>query len=93
LHLVDATRNPEKYNLDLKAYIRYGASPRASIYLTRAARSRAMLMGRSFVKPDDVKAVMIEILRHRVIPTYEAEADDISSDEIVQRIRDGVAVP
>ncbi|MDN5280286.1 MAG: MoxR-like ATPase [Clostridiales bacterium] len=93
LRLVDATRNPEKYNLDLKAYIRYGASPRASIYLTRAARSRAMLMGRSFVKPDDVKAVMIEILRHRVIPTYEAEADDISSDEIVQRIRDGVAVP
>lgn len=93
LRLVDATRNPEKYDLDLKSYIRYGASPRASIYLTRAARSRAMVFGRTFVKPDDVKAVMAEILRHRVIPTYEAEADEISSDEIVRRIRDGVPVP
>ncbi|MEW6713087.1 MAG: MoxR family ATPase [Candidatus Riflebacteria bacterium] len=93
LRIVDATRNPEKYSLNLKGYIRYGASPRASIYLTRAARSRAMMMGRVFVKPDDVKAVMAEILRHRVIPTYEAEADEITSDELVRRIRDGVAVP
>lgn len=93
LRLVDATRNPEKYSLDLKGYIRFGASPRASIYMTRAARSRAMLMGRVFVKPDDVKAVLLEILRHRVIPTYEAEADEISSDELVRRIRDGVPVP
>ncbi|MFZ5949581.1 MAG: AAA family ATPase [Candidatus Rifleibacteriota bacterium] len=93
LRIVDATRNPEKYSLNLKGYIRYGASPRASIYLTRAARSRAMMMGRVFVKPDDVKAVMTEILRHRVIPTYEAEADEITSDELVRRIRDGVAVP
>jgi MoxR-like ATPase len=53
----------------------------------------AMIKGRIFVKPDDVKAVLIEVLRHRVIPTYEAEADEISSDEIVKRIRDGVAVP
>jgi len=93
LKLVDATRNPEKYDLQLKSYIRFGASPRASIYLTRAARSRAMIEGRSFVKPDDVKAVMTEILRHRVIPTYEAEADEVDSDEIVRRIREGVAVP
>lgn len=93
LRLVDATRNPEKYDLQLKSYIRFGASPRASIYLTRAARSRAMIEGRSFVKPDDVKAVMTEILRHRVIPTYEAEADEVDSDEIVRRIREGVAVP
>jgi MoxR-like ATPase len=93
LRLVDATRNPEAYNLNLKEYIRFGASPRASIYLTRAARSMAMIKGRIFVKPDDVKAVLIEVLRHRVIPTYEAEADEISSDEIVKRIRDGVAVP
>lgn len=93
LRLVDATRNPEKYSLNLKGYIRFGASPRASIYMTRAARSRAMLMGRVFVKPDDVKAVLLEILRHRVIPTYEAEADEISSDELVRRIRDGVPVP
>ncbi len=93
LRLVDATRFPEKYNLQLKSYIRFGASPRASIYLTRAARSRAMVEGRTYVKPDDVKAVMTEILRHRVIPTYEAEADEIDSDELVRRIREGVAVP
>jgi len=93
LRVVDASRNPEKYELQLKSYIRFGASPRASIYLTRAARTRAMVQGRSYVKPDDVKAVMPEILRHRVIPTYEAEADDIDSDEIVRRIMEGVAVP
>jgi len=93
LRIVDASRNPEKYGLQLKSYIRFGASPRASIYLTRAARTRAMVQGRSYVKPDDVKAVMPEILRHRVIPTYEAEADDIDSDEIVRRIMEGVAVP
>ncbi len=93
LRLVDATRYPEKYGLKLKSYIRFGASPRASIYLTRAARSRAMVEGRSYAKPDDVKAVMAEILRHRIIPTYEAEADEIDSDELVRRIREGVAVP
>ena len=93
LRIVDATRFPETYNLQLKSYIRFGASPRASIYLTRAARSRAMIEGRTYVKPDDVKAVMNEILRHRVIPTYEAEADEIDSDELVRRIKEGVAVP
>lgn len=93
LRIVDATRNPEKYNLPLKSYIRFGASPRASIYLTRAARSRAMVQGRCYVKPDDVKAVMSEVLRHRVIPTYEAEADEVDSDELVRRIMEGVAVP
>lgn len=93
LRIVDATRYPEKYGLQLKSYIRYGASPRASIYLTRAARSRAMVQGRTYAKPDDVKAVMPEILRHRVIPTYEAEADEIDSDELVKRIMEGVAVP
>lgn len=93
LRIVDATRNPEKYDLPLKSYIRFGASPRASIYLTRAARSHALVNGRTYVKPDDVKTVMTEILRHRVIPTYEAEADEIDSDEIVRRIKEGVAVP
>ena len=93
LRIVDSTRNPEKYNLNLKSYIRFGASPRASIYLTRAARSHALINGRSYVKPDDVKAIMTEVLRHRIIPTYEAEADEIDSDEIVRRIKEGVAVP
>ena len=93
LRIVDSTRNPEKYNLNLKSYIRFGASPRASIYLTRAARSHALINGRTYVKPDDVKSIMTEVLRHRVIPTYEAEADEIDSDEIVKRIKEGVAVP
>ena len=93
LRIVDATRNPQKYNLKLSSYIRYGASPRASIYLTRAARSRALIEGRQYVKPDDVKAVMLDILRHRVIPTYEAEADEVDSEAIVKRIMDGVPVP
>ena len=93
LRIVDSTRNPEKYNLSLKSYIRFGASPRASIYLTRAARSFALINGRSYVKPDDVKSIMMEVLRHRIIPTYEAEADEIDSDEIVRRIKEGVAVP
>ncbi len=93
LRIVDATRNPEKYGLDLKSYIRYGASPRASIYLARAARSRALMSGRYYVKPDDIKAILLDILRHRVIPTYEAEADDIDSTELVKRIMDGVPVP
>lgn len=93
LRIVDATRDPQKYNLDLNSYIRYGASPRASIYLTRAARSKALMEGRHYVKPDDVKAVMLDILRHRVIPTYEAEADEVDSEAIVKRIMDGVPVP
>lgn len=93
LKIVDSTRFPEKYNLPLKGYIRFGASPRASIYLTRAARSYALINGREYVKPDDVKAVMNDVLRHRVILTYEAEADEIDSDEIIKRIKEGVAVP
>ena len=82
-----------KYNLSLKSYIRFGASPRASIYLTRAARSHALMNGRAYVKPDDVKSIMMEVLRHRIIPTYEAEADEVDSDELVRRIKEGVAVP
>jgi MoxR-like ATPase len=93
LRLVEATRRPDKYRLDLSNYIRFGASPRASIYLTRAARSIALIQGRHYVKPDDVKAVLFDVLRHRIIPTYEAEADEISSEEIVRRIADGVPVP
>ena len=93
LRLVDATRNPKEYKLELKGYIRYGASPRASIYLARAARAIALIEGRAYVKPDDVKAILPDILRHRIIPTYEAEADEIDSEEIVRRLSDGVPVP
>ncbi len=93
LRLVEATRNPEKYGLDLRPYIRFGASPRASIYLTRAARSMALVKGRPYVKPDDIKAILSDVLRHRVIPTYEAEADEVSSEDIVRRLAEGVPVP
>ncbi|NLI79871.1 MAG: MoxR family ATPase [Candidatus Riflebacteria bacterium] len=93
LRLVDATRRPEVYSLDLKQYIRYGASPRAAIYLARAARSFALVQGRHYVKPDDVKAILPDILRHRIIVSYEAEADDITSAELVRRLAEGVPVP
>ncbi|MDD3000882.1 MAG: MoxR family ATPase [Candidatus Riflebacteria bacterium] len=92
LRIVDATRSPQEYGLDLSNYIRFGASPRASIYLTRAARAHALIKGRAYVLPDDVKAVMTEVLRHRVIPTYEAEADEVDSDAIVETIKQGVPV-
>jgi len=93
LRLVDATRRPSEYKLQLKGYIRFGASPRASIYLSRASRTLALINGRHYVKPDDVKAIIHDILRHRIIPTYEAEADEISTDEIIKRISEGVPVP
>ncbi|MFZ2958779.1 MAG: MoxR family ATPase [Candidatus Ozemobacteraceae bacterium] len=93
LRLVDASRRPTEYKLDLKGYIRFGASPRASIYLTRAARALALVKGRPYVKPDDIKEILPDIMRHRIIPTYEAEADEITSDEIVRRLADGVSVP
>ena len=92
--LVQASRDPERYGLaDLKGYIQYGASPRASIYLNLAARAHAFLRHRGFVTPEDVKAIGLDVLRHRVILTYEAEADELSSDKIIQRIFDAVEVP
>ncbi|MBF0544928.1 MAG: MoxR family ATPase [Candidatus Riflebacteria bacterium] len=93
LRLVDSTRRPWEYKLDLKSYIRFGASPRASIYLARAARSFALVKGRPYVKPDDIKSILPDIMRHRLIPTYEAEADEITSEEIIRRISEGVPVP
>ena len=73
--------------------ILYGASPRASIALVRAARARAFLDGRGFVTPHDVKAVGMDVLRHRVITTYEAEAEGVASVDVVQRVFDAVKVP
>ena len=92
--LVQATREPGKFGLgDLEGYIQYGASPRATIYLNLAARAHAFLRHRGFVTPEDVKAVGLDVLRHRVILTYEAEADEYTSDKLVQRIFDAVEVP
>jgi MoxR-like ATPase len=92
--LVFATRDPGLVGLEqLKQLIMYGASPRASLALTASARARAFLEGRGFVTPQDVKAVGMQVLRHRLITTYEAEAEEVSSEEILQQIFDHVPVP
>mgnify|MGYP003797722365 FL=1 len=93
--LVHASRNPEQYeNLEhLQPLIQCGASPRASIFLAVAAKAHAFLQGRAYVTPQDIKSIAPEVLRHRVIPTYEAEAQEITSDQIVQQILNQVQVP
>ncbi len=94
LDLVLATREPGKNGLsDLNALISYGASPRASIYLVVAARAHAFIKGRGFVTPEDIKQIAPDVLRHRIITSYEAEAENITSDHIVQRILDHTNVP
>ena len=93
LNLVAATRDPGLCNLDIGDLIRYGASPRATIFLANAARANALLAGRGYVTPQDVKSIAPDILRHRVIVTYEAEAEEKTSDDIVKQILDNVEVP
>ncbi len=92
--IVFATREPEKFKMiDLKPLIGWGASPRATIALATAARAQAFIRGKGFVTPDDIKAVAMEILRHRVIVTYEAEAQEMTSDDIVKKVLNNVEVP
>ncbi len=91
--IVHATREPGEYKLDLENLIDYGASPRATLALTLASRANACLEGRPYVTPQDVKSVAMDILRHRVILTYEAEAEELSSEDVIQTILDGVKVP
>ncbi len=92
--LVFATREPAEAGLSLLApLILYGASPRASISLVRAARARAFLEGRGYVTPHDIKGVGVEVLRHRVITTYEAEAEGVTSEDVIQQVFDTVPVP
>jgi len=94
LNLVLTTRNPGNNGLsDLRSYIAFGASPRAGIYLILAARAHAFIKGRGFVTPEDIKQVAPDVLRHRVITTYEAEAENVTSADIVQRILDYADVP
>jgi MoxR-like ATPase len=94
LDIVSATRHPEKYKMsELKPLIQYGASPRASINMCLAARANAFLVGRGYVTPQDVKDVALEILRHRVILTYEAEAEETTSDDVVRKVLESVPVP
>jgi MoxR-like ATPase len=94
LDVVAATRNPQEYRLkELAPLIEYGASPRASINLCLAARANAFLVGRGYVTPQDVKDVALDILRHRVLLTYEAEAEETTSDEVVRKVLESVPVP
>ena len=92
--IVQATRVPAEYHLpQLASLIEYGASPRATIYLALCARAHAFLRGRGYVLPDDVKAIGPDVLRHRIITSFEAEAEEVTSDDIVARIFDTVPVP
>jgi MoxR-like ATPase len=94
LDIVQATRNPALIKLEeIKSLIRYGASPRATIYLTLAAKAYAYLKGRAYVIPDDVKMICYDVLRHRLLLTYEAEAENVTSDELIKRILDRVPTP
>ena len=91
--IIDATRNPARYGLQLSEYIAYGASPRATIFLVLGAKAHALLRGRGYVVPEDVKAIACEVLRHRIILTYQAEADGVSTDSVVSQILKSVLVP
>lgn len=94
VNLVFATRQPGAYGLEkLSSFIAYGASPRATICLTQAAKAYAFLNGRGYVTPEDIKAIGLDVLRHRVLLSYEAEAENMSADQIVKQIFDAVDVP
>jgi MoxR-like ATPase len=94
VHLILATREPRTYRMEaLAPLIAFGASPRATIYLAQASKAHAFIEGRNYATPDDVKAIARDVLRHRVIITYEAEAEELTSDQIIDRVLDGVAVP
>jgi MoxR-like ATPase len=93
LDVIFATRQPSEYKLDVTPYIKYGASPRATIALTMAAKAYAFLRGRGHVTPDDVKTVAVDVLRHRIILTYEAEAEDVTSEAIIRAIFEQIPVP
>jgi MoxR-like ATPase len=91
--VVDATRRPGEYGLEMSNLIAYGASPRATIYLTVAAKAYAFIQRRGYVTPQDVKSIGMDVLRHRVIVSYEAEAEEKTSEDIIQYIFDNIQVP
>ena len=91
--IVDATRNPSKYELDLENIIEFGASPRASIWLIRTAKANAMVHGRGYCIPEDIKEIAHEVLRHRLILTFEAEADEINTDKVIDIILEKIPSP
>lgn len=91
--IVWASRDPAAYNLKLDGLIRYGASPRATIYLTLASKAQAFLNGRAYVTPQDIKSIGLDVLRHRIGVSYEAEAESITSENVIQQIFAGLPVP
>jgi len=93
VRLVHATRAPREFQLDLEGLVQYGASPRATLCLLAAARAHAFLRGRGFVTPEDVKALGADVLRHRLILSFEAEAESVTADQVIQRVFDAVEVP
>ncbi|MDH3215478.1 MAG: MoxR family ATPase [Candidatus Krumholzibacteria bacterium] len=93
LDIIIATREPDRFKLPIKHLIAYGASPRATIFLAQTSKAHAFLRGRGYVTPEDVKAVSADVLRHRVIVTYEAEAEDLDSEAIIRQIFDAIEVP
>ncbi|UTA49362.1 MoxR family ATPase [Simiduia sp. 21SJ11W-1] len=92
VHLIDATRHPAKYNNELAGWLEYGASPRATLALERVARTHAWLNGRDFVTPADVQALVPDVLRHRLLLTFEAEASGVNVDQVIEKLLDVVAV-
>jgi len=93
LDIVFATRKPADYKLDIGHHIQYGGSPRASLYLNMAARANALLHGRAYATPQDIKEIAPDVLRHRIILTYEAEAEELKSEDIISKILNEIPVP
>jgi MoxR-like ATPase len=94
LDLIDATRRPERFGLnDLRSLVEYGASPRAAIFLIRAAKAHAFLQGRAPVVPEDIKELGLDVLRHRILLTYRADAEGVNADNVLKRIFESVPVP
>lgn len=91
--VVFATREPKVFGIDIENLIQFGASPRASIYLNQAAKAYAFLQGRGYVTPQDIKSIGADVLRHRILLSYEAEAEDFNSDDIVNKIFENIEVP
>ncbi len=93
INISRATRKPKEFGLEIGSMINYGASPRASIWLSKAARANAFLMGRGYVTPQDVKSIAFDVLRHRIILSYEAEAEGKSSDDLIKILLERIEVP
>ncbi len=93
LNIIIATRHPENFGVNIEGLLEYGASPRASIALKNAAKARALLAGRYFVNPQDIKSLCPDVLRHRLRLSYEAEAENLNADDIIHRILDTIPVP